>query len=211
LQLQVILVKIKLEIFLKRGIALSRLDKNQTYTLEEFLLNVIEERVELYEGTPVFMAPASFEHEGVIANIIGELTSALKGSQCLVFGSNLQVVLPFQDKSKENIVVLPDISIVCDKHKLRDKRCYGAPNIIIEVLSPSTARNDRLLKLHYYEKAGVEEYWIVDYQNRIIEKYLLKSDYYVLEEVYDQENHYFSSTILPNIQFSINAIFSFLA
>lgn len=173
---------------------MSRLDKNQTYTLEEFLLYVNEERVELYEGTPVFMAPVSFEHEGVIANIIGELTSALKGSQCLVFSSNL----------------LPDISIVCDKHKLCDKRCYGAPNIIVEVLSPGTVRNDRLLKLHYYEKAGVEEYWIVDYQNRIIEKYLLKSDYYVLEEIYDQENHYFSSTILPNIQFSINDIFSFL-
>jgi len=92
------LLKLNWEYFKKRGIALSRLDKNQTYTLEEFLLYVNEERVELYEGTPVFMAPVSFEHEGVIANIIGELTSVLKGSQCFVFSSNL----------------LPDISIVCE-------------------------------------------------------------------------------------------------
>ncbi|WP_264371367.1 Uma2 family endonuclease [Virgibacillus necropolis] len=66
--------------------------------------------------------------------------------------------------------MLPDISVVCDKSKLRNKRCYEAPDLIVEVLSPSTARNDRLLKRNYYERAGVKEYLIVDYQYRSIEK-----------------------------------------
>ncbi len=112
--------------------------------------------MELYEGVPVLMAPASYEHEGVVANVIGEITFALKGSPCFVFGSNLQVVLLFQDeqKGKENVTVLPDISVVCEKEKLRNKRCYGAPDLVVEVLSPSTARNDRLLKRYYYEKQG---------------------------------------------------------
>lgn len=158
------------------------------------------------------MSPASYEHEGVVANLIAEIKSGLKENRCLVFGSNLQVVFPFQDEQngKENVTVLPDISVVCDKTKLRNKRCYGAPNLIVEVLSPSTARNDRLLKLNYYEKAGVDEYWIVDDQNRFIEKYVLQSGSYEREEVYDQENQSFSSTVFPDMSFSVCELFSFL-
>ena len=186
--------------------------ENQLYTLEEFFQFVGEERMELYEGVPISMSPAAFEHEGVIANLIREIGSALKGNTCQVFGSNFQVILPFKEeqKGKENVTVLPDISVVCDKSKLRNKRCYGAPDLIVEVLSPSTARNDRLLKRNYYEKAGVKEYLIVDYQNQLIEKYVLHSDSFQLEEIYDQENHVFTSTIFPNVSFSIHEIFSFL-
>ncbi|WP_102273163.1 Uma2 family endonuclease [Cytobacillus massiliigabonensis] len=186
--------------------------ENQTYTLEEFFQFVGEERMELYEGVPISMSPAAFEHEGVIANLIREIGSALKGNTCQVFGSNLQVIFSFQDekRGKENVTVLPDISIICDKSKLRSKRCYGAPELIVEVLSPSTARNDRLLKRKYYEKAGVKEYLIVDYQNQSIEKHVLHSDFFQLEEIYDQENHPFTSTIFPNVSFSLHDIFSFL-
>lgn len=191
---------------------MSQFDKNQSYTLEEFFHFVGEERVELYEGMPIFMSPASYKHEGVIANIIGEMKSTLKGNACQIFGSNLQVVFPFQDEKngKDNVTVLPDISIVCDKSKLRNKRCYGSPELIVEVLSSSTARNDRLLKRHYYEKAGVNEYLIVDYKNRFIEKYILQAGAYQLEEIYDQANQSFTSTIFPEIIFSIEEIFSFL-
>lgn len=185
---------------------MANLDKNKTYTLDEFLLCVKEERAELYEGIPVFMSPASYEHEGVVANLIGEFMNTLKGSTCQVFGSNLQVIFPFKD----DVTVLPDISIICDKNKLRNKRCYGAPDMVVEVLSPRTARNDRLLKHHYYEKAGVHEYLIIDYQNQTIEKYVLHEEYYQLEEIYSNENKLFRSTRFPDITFSIDDIFSFL-
>lgn len=191
---------------------MSQSEEKRLYTLEEFFEFAGEERMELYEGTPVFMSPASYEHEGVVANLIGEIKPALKGSSCLVFSSNLQVVFLFQDeqKGKGNVTVLPDVSIVCDKKKLRDKRCYGAPEGVVEVLSPSTARNDRLLKRHYYEKAGVKEYWIVDYQNKTIEKYVLYSQSFKLEEIYDEKNQSFVSTVFPHVQFLIHDIFSFL-
>lgn len=190
---------------------MTNFDKNKTYTLDEFLIYVKEEeRAELYEGFPVFMAPASFEHENIIANLIGEFRIALKGGNCHVFGSNLQVVLPFKDekKGKDDVVVLPDISIVCDTSKLRNKRCYGAPDLIVEVLSPSTKRNDRLLKRNYYEKAGVKEYLIVDYHNQGIEKYVLRENMLKLEEIYTNENQPFISTCFPDITFSLKAIFS---
>lgn len=186
--------------------------ESQSYTLEEFFQFIGEERMELYEGIPIAMSPAAFEHEGVIANLIGEIKASLKSNTCLVFGSNLQVIFPFQNEKtgKENVTVLPDISIVCDKSKLRNKRCYGAPDLIVEVLSPSTARNDRLLKRHYYEKAGVSEYLIVDYQNQLIEKYVLHSSQYQLEEIYNKDNDSFTSTVFPEMIFSTNEIFSFL-
>jgi len=192
---------------------MSQLDKNKKYTLEEFLAYVKEEdRAELYEGTPVFMAPASYEHEGVVADLIGEFRHALKGNTCKVFGSNLQVIFPFKDenKDKDDVIVMPDMSIVCDKSKLRNKRCYGAPDLVVEVLSPSTARNDRLLKRLYYEKAGVREYLIVDHQNRSIEKYVLHEGSYQFEDTYSVEKDTFTSTIFPDVTFTINDIFGFL-
>ncbi|PAV30446.1 endonuclease [Virgibacillus profundi] len=192
---------------------MSQLDKNKYYSLEEFLDYVKEEeRAELYEGAPVFMSPASYEHEGVVANLIVAFGNALKGKTCQVFGSNLQVIFPFKDDKKGNkdVTVLPDISVVCDKNKLRNKRCYGSPDLIIEVLSPSTARNDRLFKRNYYEKAGVKEYLIIDPHNKNIEKYVLHSNSYHLEEIFDLENQLFQSTLFPDIKFSIEDTFSFL-
>ncbi|WP_238980870.1 Uma2 family endonuclease [Geobacillus sp. YHL] len=138
---------------------MSQSGEQRRYTLGEFFSLAGDERMELYEGTIVLMSPAPYEHEGVVANLIAEFRMALKGSPCLVFGSNLQVVLLFEDEQKgtKNVTVLPDLSIICDRTKLRQGRCYGAPDLVVEVLSPSTARNDRLLKRHYYEKAGVRE------------------------------------------------------
>ncbi|WP_164670831.1 Uma2 family endonuclease [Virgibacillus doumboii] len=192
---------------------MTQLDKNKKYTLGEFIQYVKEEeRAELHEGTPVFMAPASFQHENIIMNLGREFGNALKGKSCYIFGSNLQVIFPFENKNKgkNDVVVLPDISIVCDKNKLHNNSCYGAPDLIVEVLSPSTSRNDRLLKKNYYEKAGVKEYLIVGHKYRSIEKYVLNDGAFVLENIYDQENKVFYSSIFPDISFSTDEIFSFL-
>ncbi|RXS87060.1 Uma2 family endonuclease [Geobacillus sp. PK12] len=191
---------------------MSQPGEQRRYTLGEFFSLAGDERMELYEGTIVLMSPAPYEHEGVVANLIAEFRMALKGSPCLVFGSNLQVVLLFEDEQKgtKNVTVLPDLSIICDRTKLRQGRCYGAPDLVVEVLSPSTARNDRLLKRHYYEKAGVREYWIVDYQHQVMEKYVWQSGTFQLEDVYDAANGAAASTTFPEVRFSVKEIFAFL-
>ncbi|WP_268811314.1 Uma2 family endonuclease [Virgibacillus dakarensis] len=117
--------------------------------------------------------------------------------------------LKTKKKGKDDVVVLPDISVICDTSKLRNKRCYGAPDLVVEVLSPSTGRNDRLLKRNYYEKAGVKEYLIIDGQNQYIEKYVLHENTLKLEEIYTSENQPFCSTCFPDITFSPEDIFSF--
>ncbi|NNV06278.1 Uma2 family endonuclease [Geobacillus sp. C56-T2] len=192
---------------------MSQPDEQRRYTLDEFFSLAGDERMELYEGTMVLMSPAPYEHEGVVANLIAEFRMALKGSSCLVFGSNLQVVFLFEDeqKGKRNVTVLPDLAIVCDRTKLRQGRCYGAPDLVVEVLSPSTARNDRLFKRYYYEKAGVREYWIVDYQHQTMEKYVWQSGTFHLEDVYDVANGMAASTVFPEVRFSVEEIFAFLS
>lgn len=191
---------------------MSRPNEQHRYTLSEFFSLAGDERMELYEGTIVLMSPAPYEHEGVVANLIAEFRMALKGTPCLVFGSNLQVVFLFEDeqKGKQNVTVLPDLSVICDRTKLRQGRCYGAPDLVVEVLSPSTARNDRLLKRHYYEKAGVREYWLVDYQHKMMEKYGLHLKGFDLEDVYDISNPSAASTLFSKVKFLVNDAFSFL-
>ncbi|AGT31725.1 hypothetical protein M493_07200 [Geobacillus genomosp. 3] len=191
---------------------MSRPNEQHCYTLSEFFSLAGDERMELYEGTIVLMSPAPYEHEGVVANLIAEFRMALKGTPCLVFGSNLQVVFLFEDeqKGKQNVTVLPDLSVICDRTKLRQGRCYGAPDLVVEVLSPSTARNDRLLKRHYYEKAGVREYWLVDYQHKMMEKYGLHLKGFDLEDVYDISNPSAASTLFSKVKFLVNDAFSFL-
>lgn len=80
--------------------------------------------------------------------------------------------------------VQPDLIVVCDENKITDKNIIGAPDLVVEVLSPSTAKNDRLIKFNSYEKAGVKEYWIVDPYNQTIEVYLLENGAFTRSGVY---------------------------
>ncbi|WP_391559276.1 Uma2 family endonuclease [Robertmurraya sp.] len=190
---------------------MEKLNVNQKYTVEEFLqLDFKEGRYELHEGYPALMSPASAGHEAIVASLIGELTSALKGSHCTVFGSNLAVIpygTEIKDWEKEKFF-LPDISVICDHKKIRQGKCYGAPDLVVEVLSPSTSRTDLVTKLNDYEKSGVKEYWIVDHSNQYIAKYVLINHSFVREDVFDVETH-FSSTLFAEINFAVKDIFRF--
>lgn len=190
---------------------MEKLNVNQRYTVIEFLkLDETENRYELHKGYPVLMSPASASHEAIVASLIGELTSALKGSPCTVFGSNLAVI-PFGTENKDwerEKLFLPDISVICDPKKIHRGKCFGAPDLVVEVLSPSTSRTDLVTKLNVYEKSGVKEYWIVDPSNRYIAKYVLRDHSYVREDVFDTETD-FSSTIFPTITFAVKDIFQF--
>ncbi|RXT00075.1 Uma2 family endonuclease [Ammoniphilus sp. CFH 90114] len=190
---------------------MERLNVNQRYTVEEFLkFDLKEGRYELHEGFPILMSPASAGHEAIVASIIGELSLALKGSQCTVFGSNLAVI-PFGSEVKsweKEKFFLPDISVLCDHKKIQQGKCYGAPDLVVEVLSPSTSRTDLVTKLNDYERAGVREYWIVDPSNQFIAKYVLTHYSFVREDVFDMESD-FSSTIFSEIRFAVNDIFHF--
>ena len=151
------------------------------YTLADALDWPGDERIELIEGRTVMMAPPKRIHQEVSGSLFNQFFNFLNGKKCKVYAAPF-AVRPFEkdgDKPEDVDTMLePDITVVCDPNKLDDIGCKGAPDIVIEVLSPSTARNDRIVKYRLYERAGVPEYWIVNPETKIVTVHLLEDGRY---------------------------------
>lgn len=165
--------------------------QNARYSYADYLTWGENERIELLDGVPVMMAPPSRVHQEVSGEIFRQLANYLEGKQCKVYAAPFAVRL-FEEKddAPDNVqtVFEPDITVVCDRSKLDDHGCKGAPDLVIEVLSPSTARHDRLVKLGEYQRAGVREYWIISPGERTVQVYLLKDGLFHPFEVYGKSD-----------------------
>ena len=137
-----------------------------------------EPREELLNGKIYMMSSPSVNHNRVSFNISHIFWNYLKGKKCETFGDGTDVYLTDNDR------VIPDVMIVCNRDIIKKDGIHGAPDLIVEVLSPSTAKNDKGYKKELYEKSGVKEYWIVDPVMRSIETYLLTNGKSVLDEFY---------------------------
>ena len=137
-----------------------------------------ERREELIGGNVVMMSPASAEHVYTAGSIYNIFKNYLKGKNCIPFSDGLLVHLTDENK------FVPDMMVVCDRSKIKSDGVHGAPDLVVEVLSPSTAKNDRTRKKEIYEACGVPEYWLVSPTDKSIEVYLLESGKYILHDVY---------------------------
>ena len=137
-----------------------------------------ERREELIGGKAVMMSPASINHVFVAGNIYGIFRDYLRGKSCVPLMDGAKVYLTEEDH------LVPDVMVVCDRSKIKKNYVEGAPDLAVEVLSPSTMRYDRGKKKDAYEAAGVPEYWLVDWQHKSIEVYLLEDGHYRLDNVY---------------------------
>jgi Uma2 family endonuclease len=148
------------------ALSLLRKEVLKIISLEQYEALPEDMRVEVFDGVVYDMASPSEEHQ----TISTELTTILnmyiktKNGSCRVFHA------PFDVKSSDFplTIVQPDIMIVCDKNKLDGKRCNGAPDFIVEIISPSNPSDDYIRKLYYYKNAGVREYWIVDPRQKTV-------------------------------------------
>ena len=137
-------------------------------------------RYELIDGLPYAMSPApSWFHQDVSLKIANIISNFLKGKQCKVFVSPFDVRLNYG--AEDDIVVQPDVTVICDRSKLGKKGggCNGVPDMVVEILSPSTARMDRFTKYNKYRQFGVWEYWIVDPAHKIVETHMLDNGNYI--------------------------------
>ena len=133
----------------------------ERYTYSDYCTWDDSERWELIDGVAYAMAGVSESHQDVLIELLGQLRDFLKGKQCKVFVAPFDV--RFNADGADDTVVQPDILVVCDRTKLESgKGVIGAPDFIIEILSPSTAKYDMLTKKRLYQQSGVREYWIVD-------------------------------------------------
>lgn len=150
------------------------LPKEQTYTIED-IYNLPEgTRAELINGQIFYMSPPSRKHQ----KIAGDLFALIHNYIRLNNGSCEPYMAPFAvflDADNKNYVE-PDISVICDPDKLSDKGCVGAPDWIVEIVSPSSKRMDYYTKLSLYQAAGVREYWIIDPDREAIMVYDLENE-----------------------------------
>ena len=123
------------------------------------------ERWELIDGVPYNMTPAPRRrHQGISINLLLLMGTFLKGKSCKVYHAPFDVRLPdFGEQHDDDVptVVQPDLVVVCDEKKLDDRGCRGAPDMVVEILSPSTSRKDITVKFDLYERHGVREYWVI--------------------------------------------------
>ena len=167
------------------------LPKEERYTLSDALTWDEREHSELLEGTPIMMAPPSRAHQEISGALFAQLHNYLEGKKCRVYAAPFAVRLferPGDQPENVDTLVEPDLSVVCDPDKLDDIGCKGAPDLIIEVLSPSTQRHDRLTKYNLYERAGVPEYWIVSPDERTVQVSVLTDGRYRVLEVYTAQD-----------------------
>ncbi len=177
-------------------------NSNVRYTYQDLLNWDDEERWELIDGYAYNMFPApEIKHQDVARNLFRVLDRALEGKECTPYFPATDVVL------SENDVVQPDIFVVCDKGKITVKNVKGAPDLIIEILSPSSVRKDRFEKRNLYELYGVKEYLIVDPEEQFVEAYRLnETGQFGKSEMYSEQEK-LPLTSLPGLTIPLWQVF----
>lgn len=150
------------------------LKKEEIYTIDDIYALPDGERAELIDGKIYYMAPPSRRHQDIIFSLSRKIADYIdsRGGECKVYLAPFAVFLNENDKN----YVEPDISVICDGSKLNDKGCAGAPDWIIEIVSPGSKHMDYFTKLFKYRTAGVKEYWIVDPEKKSVMVYRFEEE-----------------------------------
>jgi Uma2 family endonuclease len=130
------------------------------YSLEDYEMLPDDVRVELIDGYFYYLESPSMRHQLIIGELYAQIRNFIRGNKgrCIPFMAPADVQLDKDDKT----ILQPDVFIVCDPDKVTEKRIYGNPDFVVEILSPSTSRKDRFIKAKKYKYAGVKEFWLVD-------------------------------------------------
>jgi Uma2 family endonuclease len=157
----------------------SDLDLSKTYNYADYLQWKFEERVELIKGRIFKMSPApSSNHQDISGNIYFAIKLYLLNNNCKVYAAPFDVRLTKKSKDHKEVltVVQPDICVICNRSKIDEKGCLGAPDIVVEILSPGNNKKELQNKYEVYEENGVQEYWIVSPQDKTFLKYTLNNE-----------------------------------
>jgi len=181
------------------------------FTYGDYLTWDDGERWELIDGVPYNMSPAPrVRHQRILGELHRQFANWLFDKPCQVFLAPFDVRLPEADESDELVetVVQPDLSVICDRTKLDETGCRGAPDLIVEILSPATAHKDLNEKFDRYERAGVREYWIVDPTGQTARIFTLSPEgNYGRPEAYGAGDRV-TVGILPEIEIDLTVVFA---
>jgi len=155
------------------------------YTYSDYIQWDDDVRRELIDGVPYLMAGPNRRHQAISRNLFMQLAIFLEGKPCEVYYAPFDVRL--NADTLDDTVVQPDILVVCDHSILNDANCAGAPDMVVEILSPSNPRYDKITKFNRYLKAGIKEYWIVDPIAQSLAVNILKDNNYITHVYTDKE------------------------
>ena len=156
------------------------LAQERIYTIDDIYALPDGQRAELIDGRMYMMTPPRRIHQEIVSQltkVIGQYIDAHDG-KCKVYPAPFAVFLNQDDRN----YVEPDISVICDRNKLDAHGCKGAPDMVVEILSPSTQRHDRFVKFSLYQRAGVREYWIIDPDSKTVQSFILEDGHYSVKE-----------------------------
>ena len=160
-------------------------DYNKRYTYVDYLEWDDDIRYELIDGVPYLMSAPTWQHQEISGNLYLQFKTFLKGKSCKVYYAPFDVRL--NADTKDDTVVQPDIVVICDSSKMMKTGYKGAPDMVIEILSPSTSRYDRTLKFNTYLKSGIHEYWIIDPDTQTLTVHILKDGDYITRPYTDKD------------------------
>ena len=186
------------------------IDASKRYTYADYLTWLDDKRRELFDGFVHLMTPApSSYHQEYSTQLIIQFGNYLTGKVCKVYHAPFDVRLPKNGQaldSEINTVVQPDISVVCDLNKIDSKGCLGAPDLVVEITSPSSTKHDLEYKYQLYQAAGVKEYWLLYPNDKTVHVFFLENGQYQFKGMYHSGNQV-PVNIFPGFQIDLHRVF----
>ncbi|MDR0793290.1 MAG: Uma2 family endonuclease [Chitinophagaceae bacterium] len=191
---------------------INELNLDNSYTYADYLLWRFKERVELIKGKILKMSPAPARiHQYISQNINIVLYKYFENNPCQLYYAPFDVRLPNKKKSTKEkeifTVVQPDLCVICDINKLDDNGCIGAPDLIVEILSPGNSQKEMNIKFNLYEEAGVQEYWLVYPAEKSINIFTLQDGKYIGLKPYS-ETEILKSKLFPDLEMDVSKVFA---
>ncbi len=187
----------------------NQLDLNKLYTYSDYLTWKFEERVELIKGKVFKMAAPLRRHQSLAGRLTGIFFQNFEYKICEVYPAPFDVRLPILKGNKAYTVVQPDLCVICDKSKTDKRGAIGAPDLVVEILSPSTSKTDIYHKFDLYQEAKVKEYWIVYPNQKQVLVYILNKEnkYIGLKPLTEDDR--LKSVLFPDLEFDLKRIFDY--
>lgn len=191
--------------------SLDQLDLSKRYSYADYFKWKFEERVELIKGFIHKMSPAPApRHQRVARGLVRYFDRYFKGKTCEMFFAPFDVRLPDTKKMVDDelvfTVVQPDICVICDPDKIDNRGCIGAPDLVIEILSPGNTKKEMGIKFDLYEENGVKEYWLVEPTENVIYVYVLENGRFKGLKPFIEDDE-ISSPLFPELKFEVKEVF----
>lgn len=184
-------------------------DLSGSYTASDYLKWQLDELVELIRGKVYRMSPApSSFHQKISIQLLDQMLPYFRNQNCQIFHAPFDVYLvnPGENYKEAKNVVEPDLCVICDLNKIKKFGCVGTPDLIIEILSPSTSQKDKKDKFELYEEFSVREYWMVAPESRSVSVSVLEGDVYETFRPLTA-NETLASQIFPGLAIDLSAVF----